>query len=149
MKLTKNMRKKEGILNIKMIKIYTDGGSRGNPGKSACAFVAAKNGKVTATQSKFLGIKTNNEAEYHAVILALEFIRDDLIEIISDSELIIRQLTGEYKIKALHLQKLNTKIQNLAEKRKIKFTYARRTNPFIVRVDKLVNKELDAHKKVN
>jgi len=127
------------------MKIYTDGASRGNPGKSAAAFIATKNNKITKQNSKYLGTATNNEAEYNAIILALQTIKTKEAEIISDSELAIKQLTGEYKIKKPHLQKLKTKIDKLIKGRKIKFSNQRRENKFIVQADYLVNKELDKH----
>ena len=56
------------------VKIYTDGGARGNPGPAAAAFVVVADGKVIYKDSKFLGISTNNEAEYRALIIALEWL---------------------------------------------------------------------------
>ncbi len=126
-----------------MMKIYTDGGSRGNPGKSACAFIAVQDDKIIKQQSKYLGIGTNNEAEYNAIILALSIIKEKQIEIISDSELVIKQLNGEYKIKKPHLQELKDKIDNLIKNRNIKFSNVRRENNFISIADFLVNHELD------
>jgi len=126
-----------------MLKIYTDGGSRGNPGKSACAFVVVKNNKIIKQSSKFLGRKTNNQAEYNAIILALSSIKQKSLEIISDSELVIKQLNQEYKIKKLHLQKLYDKIQKLLKNKKIKFSHLKRENKFISQADFLVNKKLD------
>ncbi len=128
------------------IKIYTDGGSRGNPGKSAASFITVKQNKILKQKSKYLGIKTNNEAEYLAIILALKTIRSKEAEIISDSELVIKQINEEYKIKKPHLQKLKNKIDNLIKNRKIKFSNLRRENKFITLADNLVNQELDKHK---
>ncbi len=128
------------------MKIYTDGGSRKNPGKSAAAFVVVKNNKILAQDSKYLGIKTNNEAEYLAIIFALKNSHEKEAEIISDSELVIRQLRGEYKIKKQHLKKLKDKIDSLTKNRKIKFSHLRRKNKFISQADRLVNQELDKHK---
>jgi len=127
------------------MKIYTDAGSRGNPGKSAAAFVVVKDNKIIKQNSKFLGIKTNNEAEYSAIIIALEVIKANEFEIISDSELVIRQITGKYKITKPHLQKLNNKVQELIKNRKIRFSNASRENKFISQADFLVNEELDKH----
>lgn len=132
-----------------MILIYTDGGSRGNPGKSACSFLIVKNQEIIYEQSKYLGVKTNNEAEYNAIISALEYIKnkEKEIEIKSDSELVIKQLKGEYKIKKSHLLELNNKIKNLIQKNhlKVKFSNLRREDTFISQADFLVNKELDNH----
>ena len=127
------------------MKIYTDAGSRGNPGKSACAFVVVKENKITEEHSEFIGVATNNEAEYSAIISALEKIKAKELEIISDSQLVVRQLNREYKITKPHLQKLFEKVQSLIDGRKIKFSHSERENKFISRADELVNLELDRH----
>ncbi len=132
-----------------MIKIYTDAGSRGNPGKSACAFLIIDNNKIIKQESKFLGIATNNEAEYNAVILALKQIEKQNIKqeihLFSDSQLVVRQIKGEYKITKLHLQLLNNQIQSLIKGKNIKFSNLPRENKFIAKADELVNQELDKH----
>jgi ribonuclease HI len=99
--------------------IYTDGGSRGNPGPSAAGAVIIQNGTTIATVSEFLGIQTNNYAEYMALILALEKalqlgVTD--VEVRMDSELIVKQMTGKYKIKHAGLRPLFIKASNLAKK---------------------------------
>lgn len=127
------------------MKIYTDAGSRGNPGKAACAFIVVKDNKILQEKSKFLGIATNNEAEYNAVILALENVNEKEFELISDSEIIIRQINGEYKVKQPHLQKLHEKVFSLINNRKIKFSNKGREDKFISKADELVNIELDKH----
>jgi ribonuclease HI len=135
-----------------MLSIYTDGGSRGNPGKSACSFIAVKDKEIIHEEAKFLGIKTNNEAEYNAIIIALKWLDKDNrldekekleIEIISDSELIIKQINGRYKIKKKHLIELNNQIKELCIGKKFLFLNSRRENEFISRADLLVNKKLD------
>ena len=126
------------------MKVYTDAGSRGNPGKAACAFIVVKDNSIMKEESKFLGIATNNEAEYNAVILALENIEGDL-DLVSDSELVIKQINGQYKITKPHLRELYEKVLSLSKGRKIKFSNASRENKFISRADELVNKELDKH----
>ncbi|MFH1979109.1 MAG: ribonuclease HI family protein [Patescibacteria group bacterium] len=119
--------------NKEKIIIYTDGGSRGNPGPAGVG-VVFKNDKnqVIKKYSKDIGEGTNNEAEYEAVILALqkakqvfgkEKVKDFNIEFRMDSELIARQLKGEYKIKEEKLFPLFIKIWNLRmEFGKITFT---------------------------
>jgi len=126
------------------MKIYTDAGSRGNPGKSACAFIVVKDNKIIQEKAKYLGIKTNNEAEYNAIILALENTEEDA-ELTSDSELVIKQINREYKITKPHLKELNNQVQELIKNRKIIFKNASRENKFISRADELVNLELDRH----
>jgi ribonuclease HI len=87
------------------IKIFCDGGARGNPGPSACAFIVEKKGKIVSEDSLYLGVATNNIAEYSAVDLACSWILDNTeavsgkIVFYLDSELVTRQLIGIYKIK--------------------------------------------------
>src|SRR3989344_3757882 len=96
------------------IVVHTDGGSRGNPGPGACGFVIEKDGEVLHKGSKFLGKVTNNFAEYSGVIVALEWMmssKEKLVDVTSiifilDSELVVRQLTGVYRVKDITLQKL-------------------------------------------
>lgn len=126
--------------------IYTDGGSRGNPGKAACAFIAVKDNKIIKQQSKYLGIATNNEAEYNAVILALENILEKDITIISDSQLVVNQIQGNWKINKEHLELLNQKVQGLISNRNVKLKNDSRENKFISLADNLVNQELDINK---
>lgn len=131
-------------------KIYTDGGSRGNPGKAACAFVVvdSKTNKIIKQKARFIGYnKTNNEAEYNAIILALETIHEKELEIISDSELVIKQITEKYKTNKPHLSLLKQKVHGLISNRKIKFTNAKRDDKYISIADILVNIELNKKNK--
>lgn len=131
--------------------IHTDGGSRGNPGPAACAFVVERNGEVIFKGSKYLGKVTNNFAEYSGVVLALEwflsspFINSELsiINFILDSELVVRQLNGLYKVKDENLQKLFAEVKNLITKngKKVIFKNVPREENTIA--DQLVNEELD------
>lgn len=103
--------------------IYTDGGSRGNPGPAGVGVVIANaKNEIIKKYSNAIGVKTNNEAEYEAVIFALQktkhlFGKDKIknmdIEIRMDSQLVARQLGGEYKINEEHLSPLFIKIWNL------------------------------------
>src|SRR4030042_5315794 len=96
------------------LEIYSDGGARGNPGPGACAFVAKKGNEVLAQGAKFLGSVTNNFAEYSGVILALEWLTEQSpfrgeglsIDFYLDSELVAKQLGGEYRVKNQTLKKL-------------------------------------------
>ena len=131
--------------------IYTDGGSRGNPGPSALGIVIEdERGKILKEYSHFLGEATNNQAEYEAVIFALQKAKQLKIrelEIRTDSELIGRQLLGEYKIKDSDLQPLFIKAWNLRldyEKVNIKIILREQNK----KADKLVNQELDAKNKL-
>ncbi len=131
--------------------IYTDGGSRGNPGPSALGIVIEdERGKILKEYSHYLGEATNNQAEYEAVIFALQKAKQLKIkelEIRTDSELIGKQLRGEYKIKDSDLQPLFIKAWNLRldyEKVKIKII-PREQNK---KADKLANQELNAKNKL-
>lgn len=136
---------------MEKIIVYCDGGSRGNPGKSASAFVVNIKGKTVKDGSVFLGIATNNVAEYNAVILALEWlvenpdIRHQMSDIrfVLDSQLVVRQLTGVYKVKNKKLKELFIKIKNLEKQldKKIYFTSVSREKNILA--DSLVNQELN------
>ncbi len=133
------------------IVIYTDGGSRGNPGPAACAFVININGKEVFKQSKYLGRQTNNFAEYQGVILALKYLLDkkpdnklgnDAIFYL-DSELIAMQLTGRYKVKSESLRSLYLETVDLISKTKQKIYFRNVPRERNKEADLLVNKELD------
>jgi ribonuclease HI len=137
---------------MKKITIYTDGGSRGNPGPSAIGVVFCnENGEIFKKYSEYLGETTNNDAEYKAVIFALKKFKALLgkkiaetseIEIKSDSELMVRQLNGEYKIENKNIGELFLEIWNLkTDFKKIKFTLIPREKN--KEADKMVNEELD------
>jgi ribonuclease HI len=118
---------------MKKIIIYTDGGSRGNPGPAAIGFVFCnERGEVLKKYSQYLGESfTNNEAEYQAVIFALDKFKQIFgkklagrseIEVRSDSELLIKQLSGEYKILEPKIQSLFLTVWNLKlDFKKVKF----------------------------
>lgn len=132
--------------------LYSDGGARGNPGPAAIAYIATtENGLTLKTDSQFIGIATNNQAEYRALILGLKFAADTkATEVIChlDSELVAKQLRGEYAVKNTELQKLNTQVRALLGCfKKVSFVNVRRTNPAISWADGLVNKTLDAEAK--
>ena len=130
--------------------IHTDGGARGNPGPAASAFVVEQNGSVIERGSLFLGNATNNVAEYNGVILAIQwFIKnsdkftDIKIIFCLDSELVVRQLNGVYKVKDANLQRLHGKVNELIESAgvEILFKHVPRSENKIA--DQLVNEELD------
>ncbi len=89
--------------------IYTDGASRGNPGEAGAGVVIKdREGKVYRTLKKYLGQTTNNQAEYNALILALREVKGmgQNIRILSDSELLVRQVKGQYKVKNRNIKPL-------------------------------------------
>ena len=125
-------------------KIYTDGGARGNPGPGGIGVVIKCNDKILEF-SKFIGNSTNNQAEYKAVILALEEakkLKIQEIDFYSDSELIVNQLNRKYKIKNKDLSFLFIQVWNLSLNfKKITFTHIPREQN--KEADKLVNQALD------
>ncbi len=130
-----------------MVEIYTDGASRGNPGKSASSFVVAEDGKVIYFSSSYIGIDTNNVAEYKAIIAAMKFcIESGIKEVIitSDSKLVISQLTGAYRVKSEHLKALYESVKKMTGKlNRVEFKNVRRGNKFVKIADKLCNIMLD------
>ncbi len=128
--------------------IFSDGGARGNPGPAAIAFIALnENYEVIKEHSAFIGIRTNNQAEYEALTAALEFaktIKPEEIVCSLDSELVVRQLTGEYAVKNADLKKLWSKIQESKKNfKQISFKNVPRENIYIQKADALVNETLD------
>jgi ribonuclease HI len=128
--------------------LYSDGGARGNPGPSAVAFVATNEVGVTQkTGSRYIGNHTNNQAEYYALHMALEYAKDvGAQEVIChlDSELVAKQLTGEYRTKNAELQRLNDQVKTLLKSfRKVTFVNVPREHTKISIADALVNKTLD------
>lgn len=130
--------------------IYTDGGSRGNPGHAAAAFVIKDaDGKKLFEKGVYMGIATNNEAEYTAVEKALEFIIEnnkDLssieIELRADSQLVVNQLSDEWKIKNDRIRVFYTKIKRLEVNfSDISYNYIARSLNF--EADAVVNSTLD------
>jgi lactoylglutathione lyase len=137
-------------MKLKSMKLYlySDGGARGNPGPSAVAFVATnETGVVLKTGSRYIGNHTNNQAEYHALHMALEYaIEVRVQEVIChlDSELVVKQLTGRYSIKNAELQRLSDQIKVLLKSfGKVSFVNVPREHPKIGMADALVNKTLD------
>ncbi len=136
--------------------INTDGGSRGNPGPSAVGISMSVNQEKIAELSDYIGITTNNVAEYTAVIKALEYlinqnIQSTQIDFVLDSELVVKQIKGLYKIKQPHLQDLNFKIKNLikllytnSQTKEINFNHVLREKNKAA--DLLVNSCLDSQK---
>ena len=128
-------------------KLYTDGGARGNPGPAAFGYVLeAEDGTVLAAHGETIGIATNNVAEYSALIAGLEKARElavDEVEVISDSELMVKQMTGEYRVKNEALQELWSRASRIARGfRDISYTAVRREHNELA--DRLVNEALDS-----
>lgn len=139
-----------------MLTINCDGGSRGNPGHAAGAFVIYRGGEVLHKDSKYLGVATNNVAEYQALVLALTYLNENLktlgeseeINFVLDSELVTKQMQGLYKVKNENLKNYFQSASDLAKNIpvKISFTWKRRSENVLA--DELVNAELDRQEMV-
>lgn len=130
--------------------LFTDGGSRGNPGDSAYAYIIRdQDGHEIASGSDYLGKMTNNEAEYHGLLAGLkEVLRrgGSEIEVFMDSELVIKQLKGQYQVKAANLAPLNREAVDILSRMKAaKVHHVPRENEIITKADAMVNWTLDQH----
>ncbi len=144
---------------MKKVIIYTDGGARGNPGPAGAGVVFCnEKGKIFKKHSKYLGDKlTNNEAEYLAVILALKsfkrFFSSKIAKVSrvwlkSDSQLLVNQMQGNYKVKDEKIQKLFLQVWNLTtEFQEVNFRFINREKN--KEADRLVNEAIDNHQKTN
>jgi len=137
---------------MRKIIIYTDGGSRGNPGPAAIGVVFCnEKGEVIKEYSEYIGETTNNEAEYQACIFALrkfkhlfskKVAKQTDIQILSDSKLVAKQMNGEFKIEEPRLQTLFLELWNLRlDFRSVRFKLVPRAKN--KRADRLVNEALD------
>ena len=130
------------------LNIYTDGASRGNPGDAAWGYLILDGEDNTvSSQSGYIGNSTNNQAEYYAVIRALQQAGEfspDRINIHSDSQLLVNQVTGSWKVKDDELRRLYKRVRTLAgEFAEVTFTHLPRENLHISKADELCNRRLD------
>jgi ribonuclease HI len=128
--------------------IYSDGASRGNPGDSAIAYIILdETGKALKRHAAYVGKKTNNQAEYEALISALTaaaHITNQTVTCKLDSELIVKQLNGQYQVKSPELKTLWQKAHQLRQRfKKLTFIHTARTNPHIQEVDLAANSILN------
>ncbi len=131
-----------------LLHTFSDGGARGNPGPAAIGVVICEpNGTVVGEDAECIGEMTNNKAEYRAMLKALEMAkRLQATELLchGDSELIIFQLQGRYRIKDVHLQGLAEKVRTAARAfDRITWKQVPREHPMISRADKLLNQALN------
>ncbi|MFA5954437.1 MAG: ribonuclease HI family protein [Patescibacteria group bacterium] len=131
----------------KVVHIHTDGGARGNPGPAALGvYITDELGVLLQEFGRYLGIATNNQAEYQALIAALEAAKKfepELVHCYLDSELVVKQMKREYRVKHVDLQPLFLKAWNAAASfKKISFTHVPRARN--KEADRLVNAALDA-----
>ena len=128
-------------------RLSTDGGARGNPGPAAYGYVLeTEDGHVLAAHGEAIGRATNNVAEYRGLLAGMEKAAEvgvDELEVVSDSELLVKQMRGEYRVKNEVLRDLNEEA-NALERRlgRVRYTAVRREHNELA--DKLVNDALDA-----
>lgn len=128
-------------------RLFTDGGARGNPGPAAFGYVLeSEDGTVLSAHGERIGVATNNVAEYRALVAGLEKALElsvPEVEVVSDSELLVKQMTGEYRVKNAALQELSIQASRLArEIGKVSYTAVRREHNELA--DRLVNEALDS-----
>jgi ribonuclease HI len=128
-------------------RLFTDGGARGNPGPAAYGFVLEdEDGTVLASEGEPIGIATNNVAEYSGLIAGLRKaveLQLPAVEVVSDSELMVKQMRGEYRVKNEALRELSVEAGRLArELGKVEYRHVKRAHNELA--DKLVNDALDA-----
>jgi ribonuclease HI len=128
------------------VRLFTDGGARGNPGPAAAAFVLeAEDGTVLDARGEAIGIATNNVAEYRALTAGLARAAEldvDEVEVVSDSELMVKQMRGEYRVKNEALRGLSLEAAALARRiPKVTYVAVRREHNELA--DRLVNEALD------
>ena len=131
-------------------RLFTDGGARGNPGPAAAAFVLeAEDGTVLDARGEAIGVATNNVAEYRALVAGLATAVElgvDELEVVSDSELLVKQMRGEYKIKNPALIDLSLEAKrHEREIGSVRYTAVRREHNELA--DQLVNEALDQEAK--
>jgi ribonuclease HI len=129
------------------VRLFTDGGARGNPGPAAYAYVLeADDGTVLAAHGEAIGVATNNVAEYRGLVAGLEKAVElavPEVEVVSDSELMVKQMRGEYKVKNEALRDLSVAAGRLARQLKtVEYKHVTREHNELA--DRLVNEALDA-----
>jgi ribonuclease HI len=127
-------------------RLFTDGGARGNPGPAAFGYVIeAGDGTILASHGEAIGVATNNVAEYRALLAGLERAAElgiDELEVVSDSELLVKQMRGEYRVKNAALRDLSVEAGRLGRRvGSVTYTAVRREQNELA--DRLVNEALD------
>ena len=128
------------------IKIFTDGASRGNPGPAGCGYIIYADGTEIASGKKYLGTATNNVAEYTAV---LEACKDPILasythlNFFLDSELVVKQMKGEYKVKNPGLIPLKDQLRMMLREKFVTFTHVPRAQN--KEADLLANQAIDSY----
>ena len=127
-------------------KLFIDGASRGNPGKSGAGVHLSLNDEIILNKGFFLGTQTNNSAEYLALVIGAFFIKkhgaeDVKVQVYSDSQLLVKQMQGLYKVKMPHILKLKMLARELFGNNQFRFTHILRDKNKVA--DKLANEGID------
>jgi ribonuclease HI len=135
------------MAELPLLTIHTDGASRGNPGAAAAAYVISRQGQPAIEVAECLGDLTNNQAEYTALVNALEHALElgagQRVHVLSDSELMVKQMKGEYKVKNADLLDLYQDARELAQQFTGGVTYKHIRRAENARADALCNEALD------
>jgi len=134
------------------LSVYTDGAARGNPGPAAIGYAMYDaDGRIVDKDSKAVGVRTNNQAEYEAFVWALErIVKMGVKEAMfySDSELLVKQVRGQYRVKDLKLRDLHDLARGYIDALdKFEIEHVSRENERTARVDAMINKELDEYER--
>ncbi len=130
---------------------YVDGGSRNHPGPAGAGIYLLKDNETVSKEGFFLGIKTNNQAEYLALLLGLLFLKQymhpgDKVRIACDSELLVKPVKGEYKVRNSFLQPMHKLVHTMIEEIGAKIMHVVRSDN--VQADKMANQGIDKKKPV-
>lgn len=130
------------------IRAYTDGGARGNPGPAGIGIVlCGEDDRPLQEHKEYIGNGTNNEAEYRAVIKALDLASargSEKVEVVCDSDLVVKQLLGAYRLKNQRMMDLNAQVKLRETRfRKVSYRHSPRMTGWLERADQLVNAALD------
>jgi ribonuclease HI len=128
-------------------RLFTDGGARGNPGPAAYGFVLeTEDGTVLAAEGEAIGVATNNVAEYSGLVAGLRKALElhvPEVEVVSDSELLVKQMRGEYRVKNEGLRALFVEASTIARRlESVEYRHVKRAHNELA--DRLVNEALDA-----
>jgi ribonuclease HI len=125
--------------------VYIDGGARGNPGPAGCGAVIYQDGEVLLERGEYIGETTNNVAEYRAFLLGVGMAKElgaSEVDVVSDSQLLVRQVLGQYKVKAAHLKPLHKQAkESLADFESYNVRHVMREDNVVA--DSLVNRAID------
>ena len=134
-----------------LVNVFTDGGARGNPGIAGYGLVVTNDGQILYQEYKFLGIKTNNQAEYSGLIAALTWLVNNKdthqiteVHFNSDSQLMVRQIQGSYKVKASNIVPLFKTVKQLIDQLALPYKFTDVRREYNKLADDLANRAMDS-----